>query len=211
MAQIPRRRTLSTQDYVRGVLDRDRAVLSRAITLIESGRAADRESAQDVLRGLLPAATLDASGIGLDGVPLTLVASSGETQATASSDAGGLFRFERVPDGSYELVVGHASSPILAERRALRFEAPWMDLPDIQLPPLGEFVLEVVDPLEQPIEGVQVRGSGNAGGLIEETTDAAGRIRARARPCASCRRGCSRPIGPSSDRRRARPRDGRPA
>ena len=43
-------------------------------------------------------------------------------------------------------------------------------------------MLEVVDPLEQPIEGVQVRGSGNAGGLIEETTDAAGRIRARYLP-----------------------------
>jgi LAO/AO transport system kinase len=68
MAQIPRRRTLSTQDYVRGVLDRDRAVLSRAITLIESGRAADRESAQDVLRRLLPASG-GARRIGITGVP----------------------------------------------------------------------------------------------------------------------------------------------
>ncbi len=68
MAQISRRRALSTQDFVRGVLDRDRAVLSRAITLIESGRAADRESAQDVLRGLLPASG-GARRIGITGVP----------------------------------------------------------------------------------------------------------------------------------------------
>ena len=132
--------------------------------------------------GRLEGRVVDAGGLGLEGVPLTLVTATGETQASASSDAGGLFRFERVPDGSYELVVGHASSPILPERRALRFEAPWMNLPDIVLPPLGQFVLQVVDPLEQPIPGVEVRGSGNAGGLIEETTDAEGRIRARYLP-----------------------------
>lgn len=48
------RRRLSVEDYERGVLDRDRAVLARAITLVESRRAADAELAQDLLIRLMP-------------------------------------------------------------------------------------------------------------------------------------------------------------
>ena len=63
-----RRRTLSTQDFVAGVLGSNRAVLSRAITLIESNRPADRDVARLVLRELLPA-TGSARRIGITGVP----------------------------------------------------------------------------------------------------------------------------------------------
>ncbi len=51
---ITRRRTLTVDEYVRGILDRDRAVMARAITLIESNAAAHFEQAQAVLDRILP-------------------------------------------------------------------------------------------------------------------------------------------------------------
>ena len=43
------RRKLSIDQYVDGVLQRDRAVLGRAITLVESHSPADMERAQELL------------------------------------------------------------------------------------------------------------------------------------------------------------------
>lgn len=62
------RRQLTTQDYVRGVLDSDRAVLARAITLVESHRAEHRAMAREVVERLLPH-TGAAHRVGLSGVP----------------------------------------------------------------------------------------------------------------------------------------------
>lgn len=64
----PRRRTLSTDDYVRGVLARDPTVLARAITLIESNAPAHQVQAQQVLAQLLPH-TGWAHRIGITGIP----------------------------------------------------------------------------------------------------------------------------------------------
>jgi LAO/AO transport system kinase len=64
----PRRRTLSTDDYVRGVLARDPTVLARAITLIESNAPAHQVQAQQVLAQLLPH-TGRAHRIGITGIP----------------------------------------------------------------------------------------------------------------------------------------------
>ncbi len=64
----PRRRTLSTDDYVRGVLARDATVLARAITLIESNAPAHQVQAQQVLAQLLPH-TGRAHRIGITGIP----------------------------------------------------------------------------------------------------------------------------------------------
>nr|WP_042195741.1 methylmalonyl Co-A mutase-associated GTPase MeaB [Kibdelosporangium sp. MJ126-NF4]CEL22195.1 putative periplasmic protein kinase ArgK and related GTPases of G3E family [Kibdelosporangium sp. MJ126-NF4]CTQ92976.1 putative periplasmic protein kinase ArgK and related GTPases of G3E family [Kibdelosporangium sp. MJ126-NF4] len=55
-------------DFVRGVLAAERAVLSRAITLVESTRADHREQAQQMLVELLPHAG-GAHRVGITGVP----------------------------------------------------------------------------------------------------------------------------------------------
>lgn len=64
----PRRRTLSAEQYVAGVLSGDRTLLARAITLIESNAAAHQELAQEVLTALLPQRG-ESIRVGITGVP----------------------------------------------------------------------------------------------------------------------------------------------
>ncbi len=61
-------RVSTLNDYVDGVRGGDRAVLARAITLVESTRAPHRALARDLLLTLLPG-TGDAQRIGITGVP----------------------------------------------------------------------------------------------------------------------------------------------
>jgi LAO/AO transport system kinase len=63
-----RRRALSAEDYADGVLAGDRAILGRAITLIESGKGEHAGPAQDLLQRLL-LHTGKAHRIGITGVP----------------------------------------------------------------------------------------------------------------------------------------------
>lgn len=63
-----RRATLSTEDYVRGVLARDMSILGRAITLVESNAPAHQKQAQEVLAALMPH-TGKARRVGLTGIP----------------------------------------------------------------------------------------------------------------------------------------------
>lgn len=65
---VPSRRQLATNEYVQGVLTGDRAVLARAITLIESNASHHVDQAQEVLKQLLPH-TGRAMRVGLTGVP----------------------------------------------------------------------------------------------------------------------------------------------
>jgi LAO/AO transport system kinase len=65
---VPRRRTLTAKDYVEGVLARDRAILGRAISLVESNARAHHDLAQEVLTALLPH-TGKAHRVGISGVP----------------------------------------------------------------------------------------------------------------------------------------------
>lgn len=64
----PSRRPLTVDEYVTGVLAGDRAVLARAITLVESNAPAHFELAQEVLRRLLPHSGR-AMRVGITGVP----------------------------------------------------------------------------------------------------------------------------------------------
>jgi LAO/AO transport system kinase len=64
----PKRRELSEADYVSGVLAGDRALLGRAISLVESNARAHHELAQRVLTQLLPH-TGKAQRVGISGVP----------------------------------------------------------------------------------------------------------------------------------------------
>lgn len=64
----PRRRTLSLDDYIFGVLKGDPTVIGRAITLVESNAPAHQELAQQLLAKLLPH-TGGARRIGITGIP----------------------------------------------------------------------------------------------------------------------------------------------
>jgi GTPase len=63
-----RRKKLGVDDYVEGVLQGDRMILARTITLIESNARKHQETAQEVLKKLLPH-TGSAIRIGITGVP----------------------------------------------------------------------------------------------------------------------------------------------
>nr|VFK54004.1 MAG: LAO/AO transport system kinase [Candidatus Kentron sp. TUN]VFK56041.1 MAG: LAO/AO transport system kinase [Candidatus Kentron sp. TUN]VFK56668.1 MAG: LAO/AO transport system kinase [Candidatus Kentron sp. TUN] len=64
----PKRRHLSVDEYVKGVLDGERNILARTITLVESNAPAHMAMAQEVLRQLLPH-TGGSIRIGITGVP----------------------------------------------------------------------------------------------------------------------------------------------
>ncbi|MGD0680516.1 MAG: methylmalonyl Co-A mutase-associated GTPase MeaB [Terracidiphilus sp.] len=69
IARLPRRRrTLSRQQTVVGILRGDRAVLAQAITLIESSRAADRELAELIVEDCLSHSG-NSIRVGITGVP----------------------------------------------------------------------------------------------------------------------------------------------
>lgn len=63
-----RRRSLSHQQTVDGILRGDRAILAQAITLIESSRAADRELAELIIEDCLPHSG-SSIRVGITGVP----------------------------------------------------------------------------------------------------------------------------------------------
>lgn len=62
------RRDLSAEEYVQGIREGDRTILSRAITLIESTRSEHRELAEDIIEACLPN-TGDSVRVGITGVP----------------------------------------------------------------------------------------------------------------------------------------------
>lgn len=59
---------LSVEEYVEGVIGRDRVILSRAITLIESTLPSDQQIAEKVMEGILPHSGKSIR-IGITGVP----------------------------------------------------------------------------------------------------------------------------------------------
>lgn len=67
-AKIVKRRQLSLDEYVSGVLSRDRTILSRAITLVESNAPAHMAEAQKMMQQLLPY-TGRSIRLGITGVP----------------------------------------------------------------------------------------------------------------------------------------------
>ncbi|MDX2185478.1 MAG: methylmalonyl Co-A mutase-associated GTPase MeaB [Opitutaceae bacterium] len=65
---VPRRRTLTVDDYFDGIRKRDIAILARAITLVESNVEAHQDQAQQLLARILPL-TGGAMRIGITGIP----------------------------------------------------------------------------------------------------------------------------------------------
>ncbi|WP_165763779.1 methylmalonyl Co-A mutase-associated GTPase MeaB [Halalkalibacter urbisdiaboli] len=66
--EYPRRKQLTVDDYVQGVLNKERVILAQAITLIESGAAHHRMIAEHVLSELMPY-TGQSIRIGITGAP----------------------------------------------------------------------------------------------------------------------------------------------
>lgn len=86
-AEPPARTALSVEDYVKGVLAGDRAVLARAITLIESRRSDHQRQAQDMLARLLPHAGRT-HRVGITGVPGVGKSTFIDALGTELTDAG---------------------------------------------------------------------------------------------------------------------------
>ena len=63
----PKRR-LPADEYISGILNGDRVILSRAITLVESNLESDKELAKEIVQAVLPY-TGDSFRIGITGVP----------------------------------------------------------------------------------------------------------------------------------------------
>lgn len=144
--------------------------------LLEPGNEHPFVNLRMVPAGLLEGRILDSHQDAAEGIPVTLFAVADNATREAWTDASGIFRFEQLADGAYELLVGKATAPLLPERRPVRFMAPRLTFPDIELPALGEIHVRVVDSLARPLEGVEVRGSGTNGGLVEGRTDFDGRL-----------------------------------
>lgn len=66
--RVPRRRALTLDDYIFGVLKSDPTIVGRAITLVESNAPAHQELAQQLLAKLLPH-TGGSRRIGITGIP----------------------------------------------------------------------------------------------------------------------------------------------
>lgn len=129
--------------------------------------------------GFLEGVITDAEGAPQEGVPITLVDMPEGGTRTVRTDLTGTYRFEKVLDGPYELIVGLPESPLLRERKSILFRSPSLSFPNIELPPFAGIDVRVSDDLNRSIPGVEVRGSGTSGGSFTETTDADGWIRVR--------------------------------
>lgn len=68
VVQAPKRKVLTAQDYIKGIEQGDRVILSRAITLVESNSKKHFKMAQDVIQAVLPR-TGKSLRIGITGVP----------------------------------------------------------------------------------------------------------------------------------------------
>ncbi len=145
--------------------------------LLEAGSPGAIVNLRMVRAGFVAGRVLDAEGAPAADVPLVLVTVARREERRTATDALGRFRFERVLDGAYELVVGPPLHPILEERSTLRVRAPGMTLPDLTLPPLGTLTVRVVDAQDgRPVPGATVVGSGTDGGTLEGSTDAYGEL-----------------------------------
>ena len=145
--------------------------------LLERGSSSPFVVLRMIPAGFLEGSVQDAEGLPAAGVVLTLLHldSTGDSQET-STDAAGRYRFEQVLDGAYQLLVGKEAAPLLRNRRTLRFQAPSMTLPPIELPPLSVLEFKVTDSDDRGVPDAKIRGSGNQGGAFEGLTGPFGEL-----------------------------------
>ena len=159
-ADAPRggsRRPLSVDDYAGGVLAGARAVLARAITLIESNAPAHFEQAQEVLRRLLPHS--DARKIILPGLHPLSGQQRTATRATARVGGADLLL--------YSTHIEIATAPV--ELRVAQMAAVLADVPDA-----AEWVIIGGDYNVVTGEGVETLAEQYAAGGLDHATPGLG-------------------------------------
>lgn len=125
--------------------------------------------------GFLEGQVVDGEGNALEGIGLWLVAEADGSRLRATSDAFGRYRFERVPDGAYDLVLGSLEDPYREPER-LAFRAPSMTLPPLELAGLGILIVQVLDPDEVPVIDAHVTGNAPGVGKLDGRTDVQGTL-----------------------------------
>lgn len=145
------------------------------------------DSAEIALRLVAhPAGTIegwiyDAFGVPAAAVPVVLEAAAGGARRSAATEANGRYRFDGVRGGNYKLFVGDPQGPLVPARE-LVFVRPRLTVPEIELPPLGELALSIVDEHDAPVQGARVSGRGENGGAVSALSDPSGRATARFLP-----------------------------
>jgi hypothetical protein len=124
--------------------------------------------------GALSGQLLYEGGIGADGITMRLHDATGALVREATTDSAGRYRFEKLPDGEYELAYGEAHSPLFPAK-SISFRAPSMHIPARIVPDIGQITFEVRDAAGNPVEGAIVTGSGSNGGTIDDVTGPGGR------------------------------------
>ena len=148
----------------------------------QSVQLSERANSAYVLLELIPAGTLsgsiqDTEGLPFEGLSIFLEPVNSETnQRRTESSLDGTFSFPKLPDGSYRLLLGSATNPMV-EPTSIAFKAPGFGLEPIQLPRLGGVVLRVLDPFGVAVPRAQITGYGDQGGEIDLLTDAFGEVR----------------------------------
>ncbi|MEX1026162.1 MAG: carboxypeptidase-like regulatory domain-containing protein [Planctomycetota bacterium] len=123
--------------------------------------------------GFLEGQLVDSEGFALEGVDVVLVGQADTRSIETQSDTFGRYRFDRVPDGLYELVIGPPESPLAPSER-IEFRAPSMTLPATVLDGLATVVVQVIDDAGVPVVDARITGSSTGGGRIDAVTDATG-------------------------------------
>ncbi|HED64869.1 MAG TPA: carboxypeptidase regulatory-like domain-containing protein [Planctomycetes bacterium] len=130
-----------------------------------------------VRAGTVDGRLLDADGSPAEGVVVTLTHLPDRETREVKTDELGVYLFDPVLDGAWELGVGPIQNPILDSPRTLRVQSPGTSVPDIELPPLAALDLTYFDgDDERLLPEVLVTGSGLRGGAFEARTDSYGNI-----------------------------------
>ena len=154
----------------------------RKLILLAQPHETDREVFLELQpAGFLKGRVVDGAGNAIDGVPVVLEPLAAGTRRTTHTDPAGSYLFEDVLDGEYNIYAGVPESP-LGTTRGLAMTAPYLVMPDLELPLLGELSILVLERGDIPAPAIHVTGFGQEGGRIDVTTNDYGEARARFLP-----------------------------
>jgi len=125
--------------------------------------------------GYLEGRVLDAEGGFVEAVAVVLESTAPRMRVEVKTRADGAFRFADLVDGEYSLTLGAPEHPLAPPKR-ISFRVPAMDVGTLRVPVLHPLRVRVEDILGRGVPGARVRGLGNAGGVVDGTTDGAGEL-----------------------------------
>ncbi|MEO0651031.1 MAG: carboxypeptidase-like regulatory domain-containing protein [Planctomycetota bacterium] len=138
------------------------------------------------VRATLRGRVVDSNGLAVPEIEVSLAPATAsrftpEPFARTRSDDAGLFRFEYVPDGDWQVLVGPLTAPA-TDPLAVAVQGGDLSLPSIEVPALATLALTVTDEYGGILPGIDINGFGDAGGLIRGQSDAFGRLDATLLP-----------------------------